>query len=61
MYEGNLGLVMSYFQLSFSFSGLITLRCDPFEKLEVFVKHYMNERLKTFKVDGFFVIISSDG
>ncbi|RMX48500.1 hypothetical protein pdam_00008480 [Pocillopora damicornis] len=33
-------------------AGLITLRCDPFEKLEVFVKHYMNERLKTFKVDG---------
>ena len=34
---------------------------ETWEKLEVFDKHCINERRKTFKVDGFSVIISSDG
>ena len=51
VYGRNFGLVIYYFLLSFSYLGLITIRCDPFEKLEVFVKHYINERLQTFKVN----------
>ena len=61
MYGRNFGLVIHYFQLSFSYLGLITLRCDPSEKLEVFVKHYINERLQTFKVNGFLLVISLGG
>ena len=61
MHGRNFGLVMYYFQLSFSYLGLITLRCDPSEKLEVFVKHYINERLQTFKVNGFLLVISLGG
>ena len=45
VYGRNFGLDIYIFQLSFSYLGLITIRCDPSEKREVFVKHYINERL----------------
>ena len=61
VYGRNFGLVIYYFELSFSYLGLITIRCDPFEKLEVFVKHYINERLQTFKVNGFLLVITLGG
>ena len=61
VYGRNFGLDIYIFQLSFSYLGLITIRCDPSEKLEVFVKHYINERLQTFKVNGFSLVLSLDG
>ena len=61
VYGRNFGLVIYYFQLSFSYLGLITIRCDPSEKLEVFVKHHINERLQTCKVNGFLSVISLGG
>ena len=61
MYGRNFGLDIYYFQLSFSYLGLITIRVTRLKKLEGFVKHRINERLQTFKVNGFLLVITFGG